>query len=67
MLRLSLATLEGELGGCPYCSPSGLQACTHPPKGMRKERAMREKEREGITKGKGVLFKELQTPTLAPK
>ena len=44
------------LGACPYCSPSGkplgLQAYTHPPKGKRKERAMREKEREGSTKGK---------------
>ena len=25
----------------------GLQACTHPPNSKRKERAMREKEREG--------------------
>ena len=32
-----------------YCSPLGkplhLQECTHPPKGKRKERAIREKER----------------------
>ena len=33
----------------------GLQACTYPPKD-RKERAMRENEREGSTKGKGGLL-----------
>ena len=47
-----------------YCSPSakpsGLQACTHPPEGKRKERAIREKEREGSTKGKGGLYNNLQ-------
>ena len=52
---------------CSYYSPSGLQACTHPPKGKRKESAMREKEREGSTKGKGGLFKKLQIPALPPK
>ena len=41
--------------------------CAHPPKGKRKERAMREKERQGSTKGKGGLFKKLQIPTLPPK
>ena len=54
-----------------YCSPSGkpsgLQACTCPPKGKIKERAMREKEREGSTKGKGGLYKMPQIPTLPPK
>ena len=45
---------------------SGLQACTHPPKD-RKERAIREKEREGSTKGKGGLYKMPQNPTLTPK
>ena len=35
---------------------SGLQASNHPHKD-RKERAMREKEREGNTKGKGELYK----------
>ena len=58
-------------GECTYCSPSdkpsGLQACTHPPKGKIKERAMREKEREQSTKGKGGLYKMPQTPTLPPK
>ena len=49
------------------CRPSGLQVCTHPRKGKRKERAMREKEREGSTKGKRVLYKTLQIPTLPPK
>ena len=37
----------------------------------RKEREMREKEREGSTKGKGglykMLYKMLQIPTLPPK
>ena len=45
---------------------SGLQACMHPPKG-KKESAMKDKEREGSTKGKGGLYKKLQIPTLPPK
>ena len=47
--------------------PSDLQACTHPPKEKRKEIVMREKEREGSTKGKGGLYKMLQIPTLPTK
>ena len=59
-------------GNCrQYCSPSGkplgLQTCTHPPKDKRKERAMREKEREESTKGKGGLYEMPQIPTLPPK
>ena len=55
-LLLSLFCLY--LGKCTYCSPrtSGLQACNHPRKD-KKERAIREKEREGDTKGKGELYK----------
>ena len=45
---------------------SGLQASMHPPKGKRKESAMREKERAGSTKGKGGLYKKLQISTLPP-
>ena len=45
------------LGECPFCSPSGkpsgMQAGIKPPK-YRKERAMREGERENSTKGKGI-------------
>ena len=39
----------------------------HPTKGKRTESAMREKEREGSTKGKGGLYKKLQISTLPPK
>ena len=47
---------------------SGLQGLMHPPKGKRKESAtMRDKEREGSTKGNGGLYKKLQIPTLPPK
>ena len=54
------------LGECPYCSPSGLQAGINPPKD-RKERAMREGERENSTKGKGGLYNMPQNPSLPPK
>ena len=58
------------LGECPFCSPSGkpsgMQAGINPPK-YRKERAMREGERENSTKGKGGLYNMPQNPTLPPK
>ena len=54
------------LVGWMHLSQSLGQA-THPPKGKRKERAMREKVREGSTKGKGGLYKMPQIPTLPPK
>ena len=44
----------------------GLQAGINPPK-ERKERAMREGEREASTKGKGGLYNMPQNPTLPPK
>ena len=60
-----------KLGACPYCSlsgkPSGLRACTHPSKGKRKDRALREKERGGAPKAKEGLYKKLQIPTLPQK
>ena len=48
--------------------PSGLQAGINPPKD-RRERAMREGEREteDSTKGKGGLYNMQQYPTLPPK
>ena len=58
------------LGECSYCSPSGkpagMQVCTHPPKGKKRESNEGE-GREGSTKGKGGLYKMPQIPALPPK
>ena len=37
------------------------------PKGKRKESGIREKEREGSTKGKGGLYRKIHIPNLPPK
>ena len=50
----------------PTASPRACKRAHTLLKGKEK-RAMREKEREGSTKGKGGLYKELQIPTLPPK